>query len=168
MSVSTAKLLIAAILDNTLNLASSNTTDEDKTTYNELCKIAGVNEDWYASYFSEVQANIEKDLRNALFNDIKIIQENNVLPPRIAQLCIWDAAGILKKLTDIRNWLDEEPEKWMINIMDLKHRRSYFVCDESFYQKEIEKIFGVCFESGVAKTNIPYLRKEIIKQSNIY
>ncbi len=168
MSVSTAKLLLAAILDNTLNLTSSNTTNEDRNAFDELCKIAGVNEEWSDLYFSEVQKNIEKDLKNALFNDIKRIQKNDVLPPRIAQLCIWNAAEILKKLPTIREWLNDSTDSWMINIIDLKHSCSYFVCDAVDYQNNIENIFDVRFESGVAKTNTPYLRKEIIKKSNIY
>ena len=39
MQVGTAKLLIAAILDNTLNLTSSVTTKEDRETFSELCNI---------------------------------------------------------------------------------------------------------------------------------
>ena len=44
MQVGTAKLLIAAILDNTLNLISSVTTKEDREMFSELCEIAGVDE----------------------------------------------------------------------------------------------------------------------------
>ena len=41
MSPATARLLIAAILDNTLNLTSSNTTEEDRETFAALRRLAG-------------------------------------------------------------------------------------------------------------------------------
>ena len=165
MTRPTALLLIAAILDNTLNLISSNTTSVDIEAFDELCKMADVVEDWCASYFSEVQASIQADMKNALFNDIKRIRDNEILPEGFAQLCIWNASEILENLTEIRNQLNNRYNDWMINIIDIKHRCSYFVCDDAEYQNKIRKVFEVSFESGVAKTAIPYLRKEIIKKT---
>ena len=160
---STAKLLIAAILDNTLNLTSSNTTEEDREAFDELCKMAGVGEEWCGDYFSEVQKSVEKDLKNALFNDIKNIGKMESLPSHIAQLCVWDAKSIFEKLPEIRQWLDESLDEWMINIIDIKHCCSYFVCDNDYYKKETERIFGVRFENCIAKSEKPYLRKQILK-----
>lgn len=165
MSRSTALLLIAAILDNTLNLTSSNTTAEDFEVFNELCKKESIDEDWCAAYFSNVQENVEADLENALFNDMKLVRNNKVLPPRVAQICVWDANSVIKRLNEIRLWLSKDTESWMINMIDIKHRCSYFVCDDSPYQKEIERVFDIQFDSGVAKTSVSYLRKEIIKKT---
>ena len=165
MSKSTALLLVAAILDNTLDLTSPITTKEDCETYQELCKIADIGDEWRALYFSEVQASIEADLKNAIFGDIKRISDNSILPPNFAQLTIWDAQHILNKLEQIRHWFEDSKGSWMINIIDIKHRISYFVCDDFYHQKEIEKIFGVLFKDGVAKSDIAYLRKEIIKKT---
>ena len=165
ISKQTALLLIAAILDNTLNLTSANTTAEDRAAFCEMCEHAGVEENFCVTYFSEVQKNIESDLKNALFNDIKIIRNNSVLPSRMAQLCIWNADKIFSKLSEIRRFFDDTSDSWMINIIDLEHQCSYFVCDDIYYQKTIESFFDVCFESGVAKSSVPYLRKEIIKKT---
>ena len=166
MSVHTAELLVAAILDNTLNLTASNTTAEDIEVFKVLCKKAGIGEEWCAAYFSEVQKSVEADLKNALFNDLKRITDNRILPPRMAQLCVWDAESIIKKLPEIRQYFDGEAD-WMLNIIDIKHRCSYFVCEAPKCQKDLENLFGIRFESGVAKTQISYLRKEIIKNTLI-
>lgn len=168
MTSFTAKLLIAAILDNTLNLTSLNTTSEDIETFRELCKKENIGEEWCASYFSEVQTGIESDLKNALFSDIKTVRDNDVLPPRVAQVCVWDVCSIIRRLAEIRQWLAKSADSWMINVIDIKHRCSYFVCDDSYHQKQIEKVFDVHFESGVAKSTVSYLRKEIIKKVLIY
>lgn len=165
MSRSTAQLLIAAILDNTLYLTSANTTSEDIDAFNELCEKESIGTEWCASYFSEVQESVEADLKNALFNDIKTVKNNAVLPPRVAQICVWNAKSILDKLPEIRELFVDISDTWMINIIDIKHRCSYFVCDDSYHQKEIEKTFDVHFESGIAKTPVSYLRKEIIKKT---
>ena len=165
MKRSTALLLIAAILDNTLNLTSSNTTPEDIESFDELCRKENIGEEWCAAYFSEVQKSVEADLKNALFGDLKTVRNNNVLPPRVAQISVWNGHSILQRLPEIRGWFADIEDCWMINIIDIQKRCSYFVCDDRHHQKEIEKIFDVHFESGVAKTSVSYLRKEIIKKT---
>lgn len=163
MKTSTAKLLIAAILDNTLNLTSSNTTDEDLVAFRALCAHANVGEDFRSLYFSEVQRSVVSDLQNALQNDMKRIGDNPVLPARMLQLCVWDADGILKRLPDVRAWFDGIDGGWMLNLIDIKHHCSYFVCDDCRCQGKIADIFNVRFEKGIAKSSQPYLRKQIIK-----
>lgn len=165
MTSATAKLLIAAILDNTLDLTSSNTTAEDIEAFNELCQTANIGDEWRTAYFSEVQANVEADLKNALFGDIKTVRNNPILPPRVAQISVWDAQRIIARLPEIRRWFEESADSWMINVIDIKHRCSYFVCDDTHYQNEIERVFDVRFESGVAQSSVSYLRKEIIKKT---
>lgn len=165
MSRPTALLLIAGILDNTLNLTSANTTAEDIETFRELCAKEQVDGNWCAAYFAAVQANMTADLKNALFNDMKTIRGNAVLPPRVGQLCLWDAKGVLDRLSEIRQWMQGHPDSWMINVIDIKDRCSYFVCDDERYHGEMERIFDIHFEAGVAKTSVSYLRKEIIKKT---
>lgn len=166
MSRSTALLLIAAILDNTLNLTSSNTTPEDTTAFKELCDRENIGEEWRSVYFSEVQKTVEADLKNALFNDIKTIRDNSVLTQRVAQICVWDSEAILERLPEIRAWFEGNADSWMLNIIDIKRNSSYFICDDSYHQKKIEEVFNTEFKFGVAITQRAYLRKEIIKKSS--
>jgi inorganic pyrophosphatase/exopolyphosphatase len=165
MKRSTARLLIAAILDNTLNLTSSNTTAKDREVFRALCVHAGVGEEFRASYFSEVQKSVEADLKNALFGDIKTVRDNPILPPRVAQLCVWNAESVLGRLSEIRVWFAPLCEPWMINIIDLSGNCCYFVCEDENYGEKIARVFDVRFELGVAKTKEPYLRKQIIKKT---
>lgn len=160
-----ALLLIAAILDNTLNLTSANTTEEDVEAFRELCRREGVTDKWCVTYFAEVQDSIEADLKNAIFNDIKLVRDNPVLPLRVAQLCVWDAEKIILRLSEIRDMFSNITDSWMINIIDLQYSCSYFVCDSIVHQKKLEDVFDIKFEFGVAKTSKSYLRKEIIKKT---
>ena len=161
---STAKLLIAAILDNTLNLTSNNTTEEDRRTIVKLCEKAEVNSEWCVQYFREVQKQIEGNLKSAIFSDMKCIKQGELLPDRIAQLCVWDALKTLDKLTDIRKWFGESANTWLLNIVDIQKHCSFFVCDNKYYQKILEKAFDCTFINDFAKLSTPYLRKEIIKK----
>jgi len=163
MTRPTARLLMAAILDNTLDLTSSNTTEEDREAFAALCRQAGEDDTFRAAYFSEVQKNVEADLQNALKNDIKRVGEHPALPAYVAQLCVWDAEGMLEKLPAIRGWLDGLAGGWMLNLIDINRRCSYFVCDGRECQARLGEIFGVRFEGGVAKSDKPYLRKQILK-----
>ncbi|MCQ2429234.1 MAG: DHH family protein [Clostridia bacterium] len=160
----TALLLIAAILDNTLDLTSGNTTSEDIEAYRELCAAAGVGDEWRAVYFSAVQSDIEADLKNALLNDVKALPPDSGLPDRVAQIAVWDAHKILEGLNEIRGWLDEPGHDWMLNVIDIGRHTGYFVCDDTACQEELARRFGASFENGVAELPQPYLRKEIIKR----
>ena len=163
----TARLLIAAILDNTLNLTSANTTQEDIDAFEELCRIANAEAEFCSSYFSEVQACVEQDLKNALFGDLKEIHGSHVLPARMAQICVWNAKSTLARLPEIVEWFSAREQSWMVNIIDIQENCSYFVCNDEQCQKEIEKIFDVRFEAGLARCSNSYLRKEIIRKIRI-
>lgn len=165
MTSSTAKLLIAAILDNTLNLTSSVTTQEDTDAFYQLCLQWNIKEDWCVAYFSEVQISIESDLKNALFGDVKNIRDNSVLPSHMGQIALWNVDSILGKAEEISQWFNKCYENWMLNIIDIQHNCNYFVCNNREYQRRIEQVFGVHFKAGVAKTLVSYLRKEIIKKT---
>lgn len=159
---STARLLVAAILDNTLDLTSQNTTQEDIETFRELCERGGIHRQWCEAYFARVQEAVEQDLENALFKDIKKVRDNEILPSNVAQLCVWDTKTVLERLPQIRQWFGRL-DNWMINLIDVKHRCSYFVCDDAYHQKKIGETFQIDLSSGVARTRTSYLRKEIIK-----
>lgn len=165
IKATTAKLLAAAILDNTLNLTSANTTAEDVDAFAELCGIAGVGDAFRGDYFSAVQETVEADLENALFGDVKTVRDNPVLPPRMGQVAVWDVKTLLDRIEEIRAWFDGRFDCWMLNIIDIQHNCNYFVCDSTEHQGKLEKVFDVHFEKGIAKTAVSYLRKEIIKKT---
>ena len=165
---STALLLIAAILDNTLNLTSSNTTQEDRKAFSVLCKKENIDTAWCAAYFSEVQDCVEADLEAALMKDVKTVRESKVLPKHVAQLAVWEAGHILERINTVRQWFDRRWDSWMINLIDISCRCSYFVCDDPQRQRELERIFDVHFAQGVAWSSVSFLRKEILKKVQEY
>lgn len=163
MSRETAKLLVAAILDNTLNLTATNTTNEDRNAFEKLCVLNHIDPKWCDAYFSEVQQNVENDLESTLLRDVKLVRDNVFLPSIIGQLVVWDAERILCHLSTMCYVFNEHYDKWMLNIIDIQNNCCYFICEDDEYKRKIQKIFGVQFDKSVAKTKTTYLRKEIIK-----
>lgn len=161
MKSATARLLVAAILDNTLNLTSSNTTNEDVVAKNMLCEIAKIDEKWCQTYFETVGNSIVKDLKNAIFGDVKSLNKDLGLPERFSQICIWDAECVLNRLPEIRQWFSDSD--FLINIIDISRNCSYFVTDNDDAKIALTRIFEVSFSEGIAKTAKPYLRKQILK-----
>jgi len=165
MSRETAQLLIAAILDNTLNLTSANTTDEDRIAFSELCDRYSIDHEWCGAYFLEVQKNIEANLKSAMLGDVKQLRGNEILPSRVGQLAVWDVERIMCNLSIICGWFNEHFDEWMINIIDIRNNCCYFVCEHPEHSQKIEKVFGVRFDGNIAKTEAACLRKEIIKKT---
>ena len=119
--------------------------------------------DLVEAFEKKVQEAVEKDLQNALLHDLKRVSNPKVLPSRVAQLCVWNGDNLFRRLPEIRQWL-AGTDSWFLNVIDIHQNCSYFVCDDDEYQRKIEIIFDVCFKEGIAKTTVPYLRKEIIKK----
>ena len=163
LSKETAKIMLAGILDNTLNLSAAVTTQRDIDTKNKLCEIADVGDDWCIAYFNECQQFIESDLKHAIQSDIKVIRETKNLPATIGQLTIWDAQSLLSKRDAIESAMNEKSASWLINIISIKDKKSYFLCNDRTYQHRIEAIFGVAFTDDVAIAERMWLRKEILK-----
>lgn len=166
MSEISAKLLIAGILDNTLNFNASITTERDHVAYRELLPIAGVDESWTAEYFADCQASIENDLRSAIKNDTKTILDTTRLPKTFAQLTLWNGEEfIARRKDDIVEILDATDPDWMLNIIAMEEGCSYLIADNPTIQAKVSELMGVEFEGDIAKTDRLYLRKEILKKA---
>jgi len=157
-----ARLLMAAILDNTLNFTAKITKIRDKDAYNKLQKIVG-DKDFEVTYFKEIQNKIENDLESSIVNDIKIENICNNLPKTLGQLTIYDISTILDKVEFIKNIMCSYDEKWLINIICLKENKSYIICSDINTSNNLEKIFKTIAKDNVIILEPAILRKEIMR-----
>lgn len=162
-----AILLMAAILDNTLNLKAKITTQRDILAYQKLEKIA--NEKNYSEkYFKECQLKIEQDLKAAIENDTKIENINYLLPSVFGQLVIWDKESIIRNREIIYNVLNSVGDKWMMNLICLKEGKSYIIAKDIEVQRNLEKLFNKKFKTDLMELDDAWLRKEIMKKAREY
>lgn len=160
-----AKLLMAAILDNTLNFKAKITTERDKEAYTELMKIAGEDEGFAERYFLECQAEAERDLATVIKNDTKIEKASSVFPGVIGQLLCWDGEEFLRRAREIGEVLGEIDERWIMNLISLKDGRSYVLVSDDRAAEEVLRLFGGVYRDGVVVLPKVWLRKEILKRA---
>lgn len=162
MNVDIAKLLMAAILDNTLNFTANITKKRDIDVYKKLRSITKLY-DFQENYFSECQSFIESNLEDSIKNDLKMEKVNVYLPEVLGQLTVWDVDSILKRKEDIKNIFVNYGNEWLINIISLKDNKSYIYCSNELISKNMEKLFVGTVDKNVFIITPAKLRKEIIK-----
>lgn len=166
ISVTNARLLIAGILDNTLNFRAGVTTERDRQAYEELMNHAELPDNWPAKYFRDCQVNIEADLAKALKNDTKTIRETDRLPLIFGQLVVWDGQKLVRdNRAEIAATLGALGEDWALNLVSIGEGKSYFLADNPTSQAKLGKTMGVNLSSGTAEADRLWLRKEILKRA---
>ena len=159
-----AKLLMAAILDNTLNFTATITKDRDKLAYKKLEQIVNI-KDFDELYFKECQSTIVNNLENTIRNDLKIEDTSTLLPSILGQLLIYDIDSVMNKIDVINDIMNSYGTDWLLNTISLKENNSYILCSNEFVINNLEKLFNVNAKEKfiVIKPNI--LRKEIMKKA---
>lgn len=166
MSQLSARLLVSGILDNTLNFGASVTDQRDIDAHTELVKRAGLPDGWTAQYFGECQESILQNVGLAIGNDTKRLQLKSYAGPvRTAQLAVWDGQSAIKgRLPEIESSLGKEDGDWLVNLISVGERCSYFVSANEGVRQWLSGLAGVAFERGVARADRLWLRKELIKK----
>lgn len=164
MDSSTATLLAAGILDNTLNFTAGVTRDRDHNAYNALKTIANLPEDFAAQYFTECQSAIEADVPSALRRDTKEFKHPHLMPKCMGQIVVWDARSLLhKNKTEIENTMSTFGDDWGVNVVSISEAKSYFMAINPDTQRKFSTLFNVSFENGLSTDYTMLLRKEILK-----
>ena len=164
MPVDIAKLLMAAILDNTLNLKSNVTTNRDIESYNKLQNIVQ-DENFAQDYFMECQQVIEKDFSQAIRNDIKIEDIDYSLPRVIGQLVLWDKTLLWENKEIIKEVLNEKGDKWIMNVICLKEGKNYIMASDKEVMQNLEELLETKANDEIIELNRLMLRKEIMKKA---
>lgn len=156
------KLLIAGILDNTLNMKSDITSDRDRVAYSELMRIGGISDDYCVEYFSACEAEIVGDLAQAIRDDIKI-EKVGVLPEVIGQMVLLSARKFDRNVSAA---VFAEYSEWMMNVISLEDGKSYIYFNGDGVRERLEGLFGArCESEGLLVLDKFMLRKEIMKRA---
>jgi hypothetical protein len=167
MSLTSKRLLVTAILDNTLNFKSHNTTLRDVKAYKTLIKAAKLPKEWPKQYFLTCQAGIEANLQQAVELDMKVIKLPGFGNLLLGQLVVWNAEKIIQLLPEIFDILaHHEPEQYVMNVIDLSHNRSLILTEASVVKSYLSRLLSIDFEGHTAKAPRLWLRKEIVAQAH--
>lgn len=164
MNKDIARLLMSAILDNTLNFTANITKDRDMVAYHKLEEIT--HEYNYAEkYFEEVQKSIEENLEESVKNDIKIQYINEYLPDVFGQLTIWNAEELLHKRDFINQIMNGYGNEWMLNIISLSNNSSYIIYSNDEIKSKLEQLLDCYDKNGTLIKSPAMLRKEIMRKA---
>lgn len=160
-----AALLMAGILDNTLNLKAFVTTDRDRNALTSLSMIAGLSDDWAMRYFVECQESIYQNLEQALRSDSKKMTFKNLPLDQIAfgQLVVWDTREALDRQSILISTMKSMSQDWLVNLVNVEEGCSYFISQSPETQTWLTQITGVEFVDDVGRSSRLWLRKEINK-----
>lgn len=156
------KLLIAGILDNTLNLKSSITTDRDKVAYQSLMKLGNISNEFRTDYFHSCYQNIEGSLKEAIEKDIKIEFVNELLPEVFGQLIVLEKDVVFNQLEMVHS-VFEPYNTWVLNVMSLSDGKSYLLFHSAIVKKQLETLFEQKAENNYMVLEHFLLRKQIMK-----
>jgi len=163
MSPAIAKLLLAAILDNTLNFNANITTNRDRNAANQLAELINITvEDFAAWYFSKVAQTVISDLQNALSQDSKFykspIDDSNLA---FGQLTLWDTNELTNKSMEISKIMQTKAPNWIVSIINISKKRNYILAGSKSLTQYFNKILELHPEKNWLVSNQLYLRKEI-------
>ena len=167
ISEMSARLLVAGILDNTLNFRAEVTTERDINAYKKLLKMAALPDNWTEIYFKECENSILADVSSSLLNDTKTIHTSSLPISKLAfgQLVIWSAeSAATDHRIAIEKVMSQQASDWFVNIVSIREGKNYLLASNGIAQKWAEMLVDVQFEEGIAQTNRLWLRKEIIKK----
>lgn len=164
MSPKIAKLLLGAILDNTLNFNAEITTERDHRAAEKLSEITGISlADFTSWYFSEVNKTIISDLENSLLQDCKLTASPTDAPElTFCQLALWDTREILTKQDEITKILNDKCTKWIVSILCIAEKKNYIIASSPEFSDYFTNLLHLEKEDAWLVSNQLYLRKEII------
>lgn len=166
ISQTSAKMLYAAIVSNTLNFKATITSPRDAEAFKELSPIADMPRDWIEKYFIDQEEYIYKNPRQAILDDIKIIEFPNLgKKVTIGQIELWES----KKFV-----IDYEPliteilgnfgyEGWFFNAPCISMGKTYALVENEEIKKVLKEKFGFIFENKIGEADKLIERKEFIK-----
>ena len=166
ISQTSARLLYAAIVSNTLNFKAALTSPRDAQAFEELSPIADIPRDWIQKYFIEQEEDIYQNTRQAILDDIKIIEFPNMgTKIAIGQIEIWESK---KFVMDYKPLIKEILENfgypmWFFNAPCISMGKTYVYSESEEVRNILKENFGFKFENGIGEINKLVERKEFVK-----
>ncbi|MCL2371507.1 DHH family phosphoesterase [Candidatus Saccharibacteria bacterium] len=149
MSEASGRLLMQAILDNTLDFMANVANERDKTAYDDLTERFG---DMREEYFAAVEENILRDLAGALRDDMKQAHFKTLgREVDLYQLAVWDANRVLEQEDLVLEIIGDG----LLNLISISKSESQIITRSAATKKLIDELMN---------GQKLFLRKEVMKR----
>lgn len=165
ISPATANVLYAGIVANTLNLQAQITSDRDRLAERQLKRWVSLPAGWQEVYYSQVNTGVEKNLVQAIKNDLKTVSISGE-DYKIAQVELWNAKEFATSediRAEVRNAFNGD--YWFLIISSIEEGINYLISTNRTIQKELQDLINarwVTDELGI--TDMLWMRKEILRE----
>jgi len=162
-----AKLLYAAIVSNTLNFKATITSPRDAQAFQELSEKANIPKEWIEKYFIDQEEYIYKNPRQAVIDDIKIIEFPNLGKKiTIGQIELWDSKKFVMDYKPlIKEILDNFGHKiWFFNAPCIARGTTYVLAEDEYIKAVLQEKFGFSFDENIGESSKLIERKEFVKE----
>jgi len=166
ISQTSARLITAAIISNTLNFNSSVTNKRDIKAFQDLREIADLPKLWVENYFEDQEKAMFKNPKKEIINDTHIEKfPNSEDMLIIGQVELWDSREFIKKYTDdIKEALGSlGSNDWFLTSPSISEGKNYIYTVSKRVKDLLTKKIKATFRGDVGTTNKLLLRKEIKK-----
>jgi manganese-dependent inorganic pyrophosphatase len=167
ISESSAKLLLSAIISNTLNFRNSITTERDIVAGEWLQEFAELPDGfWREQFVAKSDVSGEK-LGQKIDADFATFQVADKLIG-VGQMEIFGVEELVsKRRTEILEVLKELKSSLglahvFISFLELENPKNYILTDDVFMQEKLSKALDINFVEDVAERSAPLMRKQII------
>lgn len=163
MSPNIARLLLAAILDNTLNFNAIITTDRDRTAAEHLAELANTTvADFAAEYFSAVSQTVTGDLTDSIQNDHKPFHIPKLnLDIECTQLTLWDGKVLQNRTDEIYHEMNNLGKDWLCSILSISDQHDYILTNNSQVAEYLSRVLELESRADWFISNHLWLRKEV-------
>jgi len=165
ISRTSARLLRASIVSNTLNFKSPQTTDRDRSAFKELSSRSDLPDDWVEHYFKDQEDILFSNFDSCVKADTKVfaLPDTDVA---IGQIELWNAERVVQeKLDDLHEIMSAyDPLPWMVNIINISKGFNFVYSESSTGREYAKNILDLSFDGGLAKTEGLLMRKHIMKR----
>ncbi len=164
ISVSSATLLAAAIISNSLNFHASMTSVRDREAFIAITKQAQLPQSFTADYFRACEQDALKNVTSTIVNDTKIQSFPNLgIDLVIGQCELWDSSMFVREqLATIENVLKPLGQHWIFTSPSISEGKNYLYTKNADLKKWFTEAIGVVWNDDIGTTDRLYLRKEIL------
>lgn len=157
------RLLAAGIIDNTLNLQASITSERDIKAYEILIKIGGLGADFAKQYLEACDETILANFGQTVVDALKIERVSSLLPEVFGQISLSSYQRVNEQ--ELRKVLDDY-DRWIVNIISLEDGKSYIYYSGDDVRDGLTAFLDIESEKdGLVVLKKFMLRKEIMKKA---
>jgi len=159
-----ARLIVTAIVSNTLNFKATVTDKRDLRAYDKLIGIAKLPYNWTEKYFEEQEASVFKNPQKEIKNDTHVEKfPNSEEKLIIAQIELWDSRKFIDNYKeDIKKALESfKTPLWFLTSPSISEGKNYIYCENERVKDMLRQKLNIVFKNNIGTTKNLILRKEI-------